>query len=304
MEGAVTAYSGATLTINITKTGGSGTHADWNFSVSGVPGAGDMLAANNLSDVTSATAAKQNLGVPAVGQCRLIKSGSNVVLLPFKGNMLTINGTQFSVPDAGVSLAPTGLTATTLYYIYAFMSSGTMTLEASTTGHATDTTAGNKGVEIKSGDSTRTLVGQSRPITGPAFADTATQRFVVSWFNRRSISLAAAQVNTGAVIGSGIGERKPSNRCEFLTWADEAVSAQSQVSVRSTSNGGLDGRVNFDGATFGDTVNPDGTAGNFSNNNAMFTTTLSEGYHFSTWDGSVQAGSGTAIVTNMAQIQG
>ncbi|WP_247337463.1 carbohydrate-binding protein [Bradyrhizobium sp. 147] len=43
MEGVVTAYSqdasGATLTINIDKTNGSGTFADWNFNIVGQPGA-------------------------------------------------------------------------------------------------------------------------------------------------------------------------------------------------------------------------------------------------------------------------
>jgi len=60
--------------------------------------------------------------------------------------------------------------------------------------------------------------------------------------------------------------------------------------------------VDFDVVTLGDAVSPDGTAGNFANNNAMLAAFLAEGYHFSTWDGAVQAGTGTAIVTNMAQI--
>jgi len=66
MEGPVTSYTGTTLTINVTKTGGSGTKADWGFSVSGVPGAGDLISTNNLSDLTNAGTARTNLGL-AIG---------------------------------------------------------------------------------------------------------------------------------------------------------------------------------------------------------------------------------------------
>lgn len=62
MEGLAT-YSGTTLTINVDKTGGSGTHADWNLNVVGEPGAGDLLSTNSLLDVASIPAARRNLNV-------------------------------------------------------------------------------------------------------------------------------------------------------------------------------------------------------------------------------------------------
>jgi hypothetical protein len=64
MEGLAT-YSGTTLTITVDKTNGSGTIASWNLNVVGQPGAGDLTAANNLSDVASAVTALKNLGAPA-----------------------------------------------------------------------------------------------------------------------------------------------------------------------------------------------------------------------------------------------
>lgn len=63
MEGLVTSYSGTTLTVNVTKVGGSGTLADWNINLAGDPGSGDLLSTNNLSDVASATTSRTNLGV-------------------------------------------------------------------------------------------------------------------------------------------------------------------------------------------------------------------------------------------------
>lgn len=65
MEG-LAAYSGTTLTITADKTGGSGTHADWNFNVVGEPAAGDLISTNNLSDLTNANSAQKNLGLPAI----------------------------------------------------------------------------------------------------------------------------------------------------------------------------------------------------------------------------------------------
>ncbi len=66
MEGLVSSYSATTLAIAVTKIGGSGTFADWGFSVSGAPGVGDLISTNNLSDVTNAGTARTNLGL-AIG---------------------------------------------------------------------------------------------------------------------------------------------------------------------------------------------------------------------------------------------
>jgi hypothetical protein len=119
------------------------------------------------------------------GGCgRLTKSGSNLLFSPFNGNLISINGNFEEIPDAGVTLGVGGLSASTTYRIYAFMSAGTLTLEASTTVHATQ--AGT-GIEIKSGDATRTLVGMARTNGSTAWEDSATKRLVLSWFNRRAI---------------------------------------------------------------------------------------------------------------------
>jgi len=73
MEGVVTAYGGTSLTLEVDLVGDSGTHADWNLSIAGQRGAtgaagsgsGDLLAANNLGDVASASTARGNLGAAA-----------------------------------------------------------------------------------------------------------------------------------------------------------------------------------------------------------------------------------------------
>ncbi|MGY4358613.1 hypothetical protein ACVW0J_005106 [Bradyrhizobium sp. i1.7.7] len=63
LEGNVTANSAGTLTVNVTKTGGSGTFADWNISPTGAPGVGDMLKTDNLSGLANVVTAANNVGV-------------------------------------------------------------------------------------------------------------------------------------------------------------------------------------------------------------------------------------------------
>jgi hypothetical protein len=78
MEGLATAYSGTTLTINVTATGGSGVHADWNINLVGQPGtngvgsgtvtsvafSGGLVAVTNPSAAASMTVAGTSGGIP------------------------------------------------------------------------------------------------------------------------------------------------------------------------------------------------------------------------------------------------
>lgn len=63
MEGVVTSYSGTTLTFTADKSSGAGTFNAWNVNVAGQPGAGDLTAANNLSDIASPKTGYDNLSV-------------------------------------------------------------------------------------------------------------------------------------------------------------------------------------------------------------------------------------------------
>lgn len=303
MEGLVT-YSGTTLTMTSDKTSGSGTLADWNLNVVGEPGAGDLSSANNLSELSStAVTAKANIAIPAAAQCVLSKVSTNLVLSPKNGNLLTINGAQCTVPDAGVSLAATGLTPGTLYYIYATQSAGVVNaLEASTTAYAVSTAAGNKGVVTKSGDDTRTLVGMARPITGPAWADTATQRFVRSWFNDPGIVGKSGSVTQGSLTTASNTEISTSLRAEFLSWSGEMVQASIIGSAFCNTAGismvllsGLDATAEAVGSTRFDTFTASINA-SVPFHAATNKNDLSEGYHFATGFYSTSGGTSTYTV--------
>ena len=179
------------------------------------------------------------------GQCRLAVSGSDLKLSPFGGNLLTINGVACTIPDAGVKLVPTG-TADDVFYIYAYMNAGTMTLEASTTARATSTTAGNNGNEIKSGDDTRTLVGM-------AYNGSDTWSTTLTWHNRRSISARAWLTANRTTSSTSIAEINTEARVYFLTWADEAVLANANGTAgNSTAYQSTNMAIGWDGvAVFG-----------------------------------------------------
>ncbi len=164
----------------------------------------------------------------APGQCRLtVDSTSQLSLQRYQGAYLPLNiGGVWEaklIPSSAPTLANTGLTAATLYYIYVFDDSGTLTLEASTTVHATDA---DTGAEIKSGDASRTLVGKVFMGAGSpgTFVDSIVKRWCLNWFNRRGLDMlgvfTAARTLT---VGNPYGEVNAEIRIEFLSWADEAV---------------------------------------------------------------------------------
>jgi hypothetical protein len=94
MEGTITSYVGTSLVLNVTKVGGSGTKTDWTFSLSGTPGAtgagtGDMLAANNLSDVSNKKTSLDNLSVHGAD----VASATTTNLETATGDLIDVTGT-------------------------------------------------------------------------------------------------------------------------------------------------------------------------------------------------------------------
>jgi hypothetical protein len=269
--------------------------ADWHYTI--IADGGDVTIDPNASElINGATTLRVPDGsyayvictgtafyasvMPATvyGQCRLTKSGSNLLLSRFNGRRLTINGVGEVIPSAGVTLAPTG-TPGTVYFIYAYMNSGTMTLEASVTSYVTDTTTG---MSVKSGDATRTLVGMAYPVTGPAWQDSATQAFVISYFNRQTKRISNAFTGNQTTSSSSPVEVSTSIRCEFLSWSGAASRALAAGSLSTNTAGvAVFAAIGFDGTT------PEEGGCQSSANfripiNALATKVLGETYHYAT----------------------
>ena len=309
-----------------------------------------------------------------VGKCRLVKTGANLVLTPYNGNLLTVAGGRCTIPDAGVSLAPTGLqavfatttrsitanvatlghgalsvalpvgtkvgvrdvggataynglktvtassTTTTsyacvaadegttadtggrvqpVYYVYATAAAGVVNaLEASNTGWAVSTTAGNKGAPIKSGDDTRTLVGMAALIAGPAWADTDAQRLVLSYWNRLNRTAKNAFTTDRSTSSTSAVEINAEIRTEALNWADEAVWGLLAGEAQASAAGALARTfIGIDGIT----TLEDGGGGSYAISTGyggpaaapVARTDLAEGYHYYTAVGFMNLGTGT-----------
>ncbi len=205
----------------------AGTSNDGYIQINGV----DRISINSTSVTFTGNVSYTNY--PNLGQCRFQYTNSTTcTLVPYQGNLLSIGGVNYVIPSAGVTLSATGLTVSTLYYVYAWMNSTTMTLEASTTGHSTDTATG---IEIKTGDATRTLVGMVYPTTGPVFQSSGGVQYVLSWFNRKPISSIIVLNSNITVTNTALTEIDVTYRALFLSWAKDNVNALCTGGMTSNS---------------------------------------------------------------------
>lgn len=229
-------------------------------------------------------------------QCQLILSGANLLLRPFDGTIITINSKSVSIPDAGVTLAPTGLTVNQLYYIYAWMSGTTLTLEASPTIHAVQ--AGT-GIRIKSGDATRTLVGMARPVTGPIFQDSAVNCGVRSYYNRVPRALTKNTTADRSATATAFTEFHTEIRVTGLLWADDLVAATINGAF-TVSNANEINRITVGLDSVANTSYVLNAIGGFGIGGALGLTVnytgVAEGYHTFTAMGSVQTALSTVTL--------
>jgi len=184
---------------------------------------GNMTVTGNVSAAVFTGSGSGITGLSQeVGQCRLVRTSATVLTLtPVDGQFIKIAGAIYAIPSAGVTLSNSGLSVSTLYYIYASISGGNVTLSASATAYATDTTAGNVGVRIKSGDNAFTLVGMIYTSAASQFVDTTGNRQVLSYFNRRDRHFSASASNystasTAMVVVTPI-------LISSLNWADDGI---------------------------------------------------------------------------------
>lgn len=179
------------------------------------------LSGAPTSSLHAATKAYADANIAGLshGQCRFdYVSATQCRLSRFDGNKLFINGAWYEIPSAGVTLSNSGLSASTWYYVYAYMDGSTMTLEASATGRATDSTYGH---QIKNGDSSRTLVGAIFTTAGSQFSKSAAAMQVISWFNRQTQPVISELDTDRTENDTTATEVHSSVRSYFIAWNDD-----------------------------------------------------------------------------------
>jgi hypothetical protein len=277
----------------ITKNGETTITANIPFANNKITGLGSGTA-----DTDAANYGQVLDGSSRAGACRLTYTNATTLTLNRKnGDRLCINGANEQIPSAGVTLSNGGLSANTVYFIYAYMSGSTMTLEASTTGHAEDSTTG---MEIKSGAATRTLVGMARTNASSQFVQTSANLGVLSYFNRRVKAVKAAFTADRTTTSTSYAEVNSEIRVPFLTWGDSDVAFSVRgavhndaINTRVQTAVGIEtgGSVNVRGGT-SIRQGPGTNAQEFSAAFSGFADE-SEGYHYATVMGRVGTGTGT-----------
>jgi hypothetical protein len=232
------------------------------------------------------------------GQCRIqVDSTTQISLQRYQGRYINLIVSSALIarliPASGPTISNGGLSASTLYYVYAFDNSGTLTLELSTTGHVTDSTFG---IETKSGDATRALVGMVFTDGSTHFLDSTTNRYCLNWFNRRSLDLVNTFSTDRSTTSTSFTEINTEIRVNFLSWADETTELGIYGTFLQTTSGQACGTAIGIDSTSVVTQGVADTFSGFANTHQTCavgcTKTLSEGQHFATLLGAVSGGTG------------
>ena len=192
----------------------------------------------------SRTKVSKNLLAHSFGQCQLrYTSVTRVTLVPCDGDKITIQGKNYSIPAAGVynnhstsatnyrnGVGSSSLIAATEYYVSVFNNAGTLTLcfWDKATGHSTDTTAGNEGVEIITGHPDHTLVGWVRTDGSGQFIFTNVYIWVRTWFNDNG---AAGFASLGVDTGLSQNTWTAFSVVSILCWNRETCGVYSNASI-------------------------------------------------------------------------
>lgn len=292
-----------------------------------------LAKASNLSDVTNPVTALANLGALALsggtmsgllvlsadpsaalgaatkqyadaviagqlaGQCTFaVTSTTQAKLSPRNGNRLFIAGTWYTIPSIGTTVSNAGLSISTTYYCYARDNGGSIELAFSTTAYAVDTTYGHN---VKSGDTSQTLVGMVRTQSGSAIFETAATLYL-SWFNRApKTNKGSFSVSRSTASGAAV-ELNSEIRTPFLCWSGDDVRL---IASGSVSNSGAASCSTFIGI---DGVSARGNGCLMSNTDSVpiccqeTSAALAEGYHYATLAGLTTAGTGTWSASSTA----
>jgi len=206
---------------NVLSTDGSG---NLSWSASGGTGTVTSVATSYpLSGGAITTTGTLTSVGPTFSGKLSVTSTTQLTFSPYKGDVIKIGGVVYQIPSAGITTGGTtsGLSANSNYYVYVFNNSGTLNMEISATGHATSSTAGNIGTEIKTGDDTRSLVGMVRTNGSTQFVDSAATRYLINWFNRKP--KYASNTQSGSVTLNTYTTLTGGTDPAFLAWNGDSV---------------------------------------------------------------------------------
>jgi len=217
---------------------------------------------------------------PGTGCGRLVFTSSTLLTYqPYNGDQIQWNGKWVTIPASGWGLTNVGLLSS-IDHFYVYYNGNT--IEASTAAHSASVNPDNIGVEIRTGDDSRSLVGMFTMTTSTGFADNPFSRFTRTWFNDHGVQLTVGASATFSVTTAAMSEVSAALELQVVTWNGELISDE-QLGLVVLSSGLNMWGASRDGSFIAfDTVvqqtAPTG-AGSTSMYNSNIITETSEGFH-------------------------
>jgi hypothetical protein len=192
------------------------------------------------------------------------RSGANLVYAPdtcnvcfcFESGVWNLK----VIPDAGVTVGATGLTASTAYYLYVYdAGGGAMTLDLSTTG-----TVLQNGIRVKSGATERTFVAYIYADSAGAvttYAEDAATQLICNAYNQRRISLYKTDAGANWTYTSGVwrsANNSTTNRLHAVSDGRGSLEVQVEAIVNAS---GASAVVPAAGVGVNSTAVPSGSSG-------------------------------------------
>ena len=153
---------------------------------------------------------------PQTSVSLIYTSTTSVTLQGDGGGYLWINGANYSVGSGVAKTLPT-LTNSTVYNVYAFWTGSAIDLEFSTTAYV----ANANGIQQKSGDATRTLVGRIRTNSTTTTYNTSSDAGVITYFNRKRRSVTQSIQSTQNTASTS--DAAVLNGPTFISWGIDSA---------------------------------------------------------------------------------
>lgn len=181
------------------------------------------------------------------------RSGTNLLFSPDRSNRVFCFETVWVekvIPDAGITVACTGLANDTDFFLYVFDSAGTLTLDLSTTGTTTQ-----NGIKVKSGTTSRTFIARCRSNGSGAittFSEDASTQLVNNAYNKRTIGLFKIEATNSWTDASAVyraANGTSTNRINVVCDGVEGLLCIANVTAQSTGANNFTQGIGIDSTT-------------------------------------------------------
>ena len=213
------------------------------------------------------------------------RSGTDLLFSPDNSNIVfayeSSVWTGHTIPDAGVTVGCTGLTASTDYYLYVYDNSGTLTLDISTTAPTTQ-----NGISVKTGATDRLMIARCYTDGSGDVLDTDNQRFIISVYNKRlrrlitenSINNWSYTVSAWRELNAGTGQ----TRAEFIGDGTSTFYMMGAGLTYLSTTGITQLSIGYDVTNAPIGASSFCAYNQYSNHAFSYTTTPTAGYHYAT----------------------